>query len=375
MRIALFSQGRIHYWGARGFRVWVPAAPSPERLVEELRRAGGVDYLGLGPEVALVRQTTLPYLPEASLEELILSEAELNPQFRGEPLRTAHHLLEVAGSQARYLYAALPRKDAEVLERRLRPKRLEPLPLLFWRLVEERRQAEPVLLLESFSHTLAYLAGGQLRGFRYLNTPLDGSFEAVEAEVLRTLELFGLTREVEEAWLIGSFTPPVLPARRVIPLEPTLPLLQEVALQGEPQLDLRPGTPRRAALLWPTQLLLLYSALVLSAGLVGQSYLQSQIRRVERLYQAMRDEPSLASQTAELPTLDSANLVQAARLRPPGLWFTLSEENGEVFRLLGEALDPQAPIELTRRLQARLVVLREVEQRYVWEIQRTKTPR
>ncbi len=375
MRIALFSQGRIHYWGARGFRVWVPAAPSPERLVEELRRAGGVDYLGLGPEVALLRQTTLPYLPEASPEELILSEAELNPQFRGEPLRTAHHLLEVAGSQARYLYAALPKKDAEVLERRLRPKRLEPLPLLFWRLVEQRRQAEPVLLLESFSHTLAYLAGGQLRGFRYLNASLDGPPEAVEAEVLATLELFGLTREVEEAWLIGSFTPPVLPARRVIPLEPTLPLLREVALQGEPQLDLRPGTPRRAALPWPTQLLLLYSALVLSAGLVGQSYLQSQIRRVERLYQAMQDEPSLASQTAELPTLDSANLVQAARLRPPGLWFTQMEESPEVFRLAGEALNPQAPIELSRRLQAQLVVLREVEQRYAWEIQLTKTPR
>jgi len=375
MRIALFSQGRIHYWSGRESRVWGLAAPSPERLSEELRRAGGVDYLGLGPEVALLRQTTLPYLPEASLEELILSEAELNPQFRGEPLRTAHHLLEVVGSQARYLYAALPRRDAELLGRRLRLKRLEPLPLLFWRLAAQPRSAETVLLLESFSHTLAYFVAGQLRGFRYLNTPLDGPLKAVEAEVLRTLELFGLTGEVEEAWLLGAFTPPVLPARRVIPLEPTLSLLQGAALQGVPQLDLRLSAPKHAALPWLTQALLLYSALVLGVGLVGQSYLQSQIRRVERLYQAIQDEPSPASQAETLPTLDGANLVQAAQLRPAGLWFTQMEESPEVFRLAGEALNPQAPIELSRRLQARLVALREVERRYAWEIQLTKTPR
>lgn len=335
--------------------------PRYERLWYHLRgleARGG--YLGLGPEFALLRLQPFPSLQGFPLEEAVLAEAERSPLFAGEELLADYLLVAPEDERrVRVLYGAMPRRGAAWLYR-LRPARVEPLPLLLWRYALGQSRGTSVLVLENLAHTLALFEGGVLKGFRYLTSGADEGSERLTEEVVRSLALFGHPGRVEEAWVLGLPTPPPLPpglpAQRVEQLAPLN--LAEAALAKELSLDLRPrrkalgeGLPREA------QVAVFLAALFFAMGLVGKGVLENlkaaEARRAEALRQQVELLRAQTFQPARPRGLSLEEILRVAAERPESLWLTtLTAEENRLF-LAGKALDPYAPLLLARRLGGR----------------------
>lgn len=355
--------------------------PRYERLLRALRGAGAGRgaYLGLGPEFALLRLQPFPSLQGFPLEEAVLAEAERSPLFAGEDLLVDYLLVAPEDERrVRVLYAALPRKGAALLGR-LRPRRVEPLPLLFWRYALARGRASSLLVLENLSHTLALFEGGVLKGYRYLTLPADEGTERLSEEIARSLALFGHAGEVEEAWLLGFPTPPPVPpglaAREV---EQAVPGdLEAFALSRELALDLRPrrkalgeGLPREA------QVAVFLAALLFALGLVGKGVLDAQRTAFSRRAEALKQEVALLQAQAFRPArpqgLGLEEVLKVAAEKPQSLWLTALEAGEERLYLQGKALDPYAPLLLARRLGGRLGQLRAEGALFAWEVEVVK---
>lgn len=359
--------------------------PRYERLLHHLRGLGGRGaYLGLGPEFALLRLQPFPSLPGFPLEEAVLAEAERSPRFAGEELLADYLLVAPEDERrVRVLYAALPQKAARLLAR-LRPARVEPLPLVLWRYALAQSRAERLLVLENLSHTVALFEGRVLQGFRYLTLPADAGSESLAEEVVRSLMLFGGTGRVEEAWLLGLPTPPPvppgLPAERVeqrVPLElgasPQL-LARELALDLRPRRRaLGERLPREA------QLAVFLAALFFAGGLVGKGFLESRLAAEKRRAEALRQEVALlraqAFQPARPRGVGLEEVLRVASEKPETLWLTgLRAEEGRL-ALQGKALDPYAPLLLARRLGGQVRGVREEGGSppvYAWEVEVVK---
>lgn len=358
--------------------------PRYERLYHALKGLGGSGaYLGLGPEFALLRLQAFPSLQGFPLEEAVLAEAERSPLSAGEDLLVDYLLVAPEDERRmRVLFGAIPRKGARLLAR-LRPKRIEPLPLLLWRYALHQSQAPSFLVLENLSHTVALWEGGVLKGFRYLTLSADDGSERLSEEISRSLALFGHVGPVEEAWLLGLPTPPSLPpglpAQRV---EQRLPLdLEALALERKFSLDLKPrrkalgeGLPKEA------QVAIFLAAFFLAAGWVGRSFLAAQMAVQERRILSLRQEIQLLQAQAFQPArprgLGLEEVFKVASEKPGTLWLThLTAEEGRLV-LSGEALDPYAPLVLARRLGgevgplgAKDLAIRKV---YTWEVEVAK---
>ncbi|UZX15744.1 hypothetical protein KQ693_01485 [Thermus sp. PS18] len=358
--------------------------PRYERLHLALKEIGGSGaYLGLGPEFALLRLQPFPSLQGFSLEEAVLAEAERSPLFAGEDLLVDYFLVAPEDERrVRVLFSAIPRKGASLLAR-LRPRRMEPLPLILWRYALEHTQAPTFLVMENLSHTVAFFEGGVLKGFRYLTLNADEGSERLAEEVARSLALFGHGGPVEEAWLLGSPVPPPLPpglpAKQV---EQRVPLdLEALALDKRLALDLKPrrkalgeGLPREA------QLAVLLSALFLALGLVGRSFLATQTVAQERRIETLKQEVQLLRAQTFQPTrprgLGLEEVLKVASEKPESLWLTHLTAEEVRLVLSGEALDPYAPLLLAQRLGGQVGPMGAKElvgQRvYTWEVEVAK---
>lgn len=355
--------------------------PRYERLFRVLKEAGAGrgSYLGLGPELALLRLQPFPSLQGFPLEEAVLAEAERSPLFAGEDLLVDYLLVAPEDERrVRVLYAALPQKGAALLGR-LRPKRVEPLPLLFWRFALAQSRASSLLVLENLSHTLALFERGVLRGFRYLTLPADEGTERLSEEIARSLALFGQAGEVEEAWLLGFPTPPpVPPGLAAGKVEQVVPGgLEAFALSRELALDLRPrrkalgeGLPREA------QVAVFWAALFFVLGLVGKGVLDTQRAALSRQAEALKQEVALLQAQAFRPArprgLGLEEVLKVAAEKPQSLWLTALEAEEGVLSLQGKALDPYAPLLLARRLGGRLGQLRAEGALFAWEVEVVK---
>lgn len=356
--------------------------PRYERLLHRLRELGGRGaYVGLGPEFALLRLQPFPSLPGFPMEEAVLAEAERSPLFAGEELLTDYLPVAPEGERrVRVLFAALPQKGAALLGR-LRPARVEPLPLLLWRHALGRSEAASLLVLDNLAQTVALFENGVLRGFRYLTLPADDGSERLAEEVTRSLALFGYGGVVDQALLLGLPTPPPvppgLPAREVaqeVPLD-----LEAQALARELFLDLRPkrkalgeGLPREA------QWAVLLAALFFVGGLVGREFLAGRTTREERRVEALRQQVELlraqAFQPARPRGLGLEEVLKVASERPESLWLTELTAEETRLQLRGKALDPYAPLLLARRLGGKpgAIQAEESEGVYNWEVEVAK---
>ncbi|GAA5336109.1 MULTISPECIES: hypothetical protein [Thermus] len=358
--------------------------PRYERLLHRLRELGAKgSYIGLGPEFALLRWQSFPALEGFPLEEAVLAEAERSPLFAGEEL-FADYLLTTPEDErrVRVLYAAMPKKGAALLGR-LRPSRIEPLPLLLWRHALQRSEAHTLLVLENLAHTVALFEGGVLKGFRYLTLEADAGTEALAEEVARSLALFGHAGRPEEAWLLGLPTPPPLPpgllAERIHQDAPQG--LEALALAQALSLDLKPrrrplgeGLPREA------QLAIFLASLFFVLGLLGQSLLTQMAARERGRLEALKREAALLREQAFQPArpegLGLEEILKVAAEKPESLWLTrLEAEEGRLL-LEGKALDPYAPLLLAQRLGGRVGPLERAslggKTVYAWEVEVAK---
>ncbi|TFU16539.1 hypothetical protein [Thermus tengchongensis] len=356
--------------------------PRYERLLHHLRELGGRGaYVGLGPEFALLRLQPFPSLQGFPLEEAVLAEAERSPLFAEEELLADYLLVAPEDERrVRVLFAALPRRGAGLLAR-LRPARVEPLPLLLWRHALSQSEAPSLLVLENLAHTVALFENGVLRGFRYLTLPADEGSAQLAEEVARSLALFGHAGAVDQALLLGLPTPPPvppgLPAREVaqgVPLD-----LEAQALAKGFSLDLKPrrkalgeGLPREAQ--WAVFL----AALFFVGGLVGKGLLEERASREERRAEALRQQVELLRaqtfQPARPRGLGLEEVLKVASERPENLWLTSLTAEQTRLHLEGKALDPYAPLLLARRLGGKPGVIQaEGEGRlYTWEVEVAK---
>ncbi|MDW8017487.1 MAG: hypothetical protein RMI36_06650 [Thermus sp.] len=324
-----------------------------------------------------------PNLEGFPLEEAVLAEAERSPLFAGEEL-TVDYLLTTPEDErrVRVLYTAMPKKGASLLGR-LRPSRLEPLPLLLWRYALRQSKAQTLLVLENLAHTVAFFEGGVLKGFRYLTLEADAGTEALAEEIARSLALFGCTGHLEEAWLLGLPTPPPLPpglpAERIHQEVPknleTLAPAQELSLELKPKRrPLGEGLPQEA------QLAVFLASLLFVLGLLGQSLLTQMIAREMSHLEGLRREAALlreqAFQPAQPQGLGLEEILKVAVEKPESLWLTrLEAEEGRLF-LEGKALNPYAPLLLAQRLGGKVGPLEResVDGRalYAWEVEVAK---
>ncbi|MCS7194509.1 MAG: hypothetical protein NZ849_06300 [Meiothermus sp.] len=357
--------------------------PRYERLFQALKKLGQGAYIGLGPEHAILRLQPFPNLEGFPLEEAVLAEAERSPLFAGEEL-TVDYLLTTPEDErrVRVLYTAMPKKGASLLGR-LRPSRLEPLPLLLWRYALRQSKAQTLLVLENLAHTVAFFEGGVLKGFRYLTLEADAGTEALAEEIARSLALFGCTGHLEEAWLLGLPTPPPLPpglpAERIHQEVPknleTLAPAQELSLELKPKRrPLGEGLPQEA------QLAVFLASLLFVLGLLGQSLLTQMIAREMSHLEGLRREAALlreqAFQPAQPQGLGLEEILKVAVEKPESLWLTrLEAEEGRLF-LEGKALNPYAPLLLAQRLGGKVGPLEResVDGRalYAWEVEVAK---
>jgi hypothetical protein len=357
--------------------------PRYERLSQALKRTGQGAYVGLGPDYALLRLQSFPSLEGFPLEEAVLAEAERSPLFAGEAL-LADYLLAAPEDERRMrvLYTAMPKKGALLLNR-LRPSRLEPLPLLLWRHALKRSEARTLLVLENLAHTVALFERGVLKGFRYLTQEADAGTEALSEEVARSLALFGHAGEVEEAWLVGLPTPPpvppAFPAKRITQEVPQT--LEALAQARELSLDLKPrrrplgeGLPREA------QLAVFLASLFFVLGLLGQSFLHQMAARERSRLESLRREAALLREQAFQPArpegLGLEEILKVASEKPETLWLTrLEAEEGRLF-LEGKALDPYAPLLLAQKLGGQVGPLTRAsvggKTVYAWEVEVAK---
>lgn len=355
--------------------------PRYERLLRALREAGaGRGYVGLGPEFALLRFQAFPSLEGFPLEEAVLAEAERSPLFSGEELLADYFLVGPEDERrVRVLYAALPRKGAALLSR-LRPFRVEPLPLALWRYALAKGEGHSLLVVENLAHSVALFEGGVLKGFRYLTLPADEGTPELAEEIRRSLALFGRPDPVDEAWLLGLPEPPrlpaELPARRV---EQKVPLdLEDFITASGPLLDLRyrrralgEGLPREA------QLAAFLAALFFVFGLLGQSFLGQRAERERAQAEALRRQVALLREQAFQPArpqgLGLEAILKVAGERPGTLWLTRLEAREDRLHLKGLALDPYAPLTLAMRLGGRVGPLQQsalgTRTVYAWEVE------
>lgn len=382
-RILRLREGSVEAFPVEGL-LNEEGRPQHGRLHRALKEIGGRGaYLGLGPEFALLRLQPFPSLQGFPLEEAVLAEAERSPLFAGQDLLVDYLLVAPEDSRrVRVLFSAIPRKGASLLAQ-LRPRRVEPLPLILWRYALEHTQAPTFLVLENLSHTVALFEGGVLKGFRYLTLNADEGSERLAEEVARSLALFGHGGPVEEAWLLGLPAPPPLPPRLpATQVEQRVPLdLEALALDKRLALDLKPrrkalgeGLPREA------QLAVLLSALFLALGLVGRSFWATQTAAQERRIEALRQEVRLLRAQTFQPTrprgLGLEEVLKVASEKPQSLWLTHLTAEEVRLVLSGEALDPYAPLLLAQRLGGQVGPMgaKELAGRrvYTWEVEVAK---
>lgn len=388
MRLAFLTREHLLVWDKRRLSRFIleglldgEGRLQLHKLPLLLKAVRNLDYLAVGPELALLRTGLFPNLPGFPLDEAVLAEAERSPLLEGQSLTVTHLPLGFEDRKTRLLYAAMPEKVTELLSRSLRLKALEPLPLFFWRQIRGLSKARRHIVLENLSHTIAYFEDGGLVGFRYLSLPVDQASPALADEVVRSIGLFGGVGTIEEAWLVGlpeAFDPPPgLPVEQVYRLDKVMP---EYALTGEPYLNLR-HRPQRVGEGLPRQIqvILLVSAVVATMGLLAHTYLQTNVRRLERLYNQLKSEQAVVvvPKTETPQGVGLEGLLGSISARPDRLWFTRFEASREQIRLQGEALSPYAPLELAQALGARLVLLEEKGGAraglYTWEVQLGET--
>ncbi|AEB10912.1 hypothetical protein [Marinithermus hydrothermalis] len=268
-------------------------------LHEARKAAGGSSalYLGLSPEFVLLRMARFPALEGFSLAEAVLAEAERNPVWGAHELFTDYDPLYPEGpGRIQVLFAAWPLEAARLLTRRLRPRRIEPLPLLIWRRAKaELDDRESFLVLEGASNTLALFEAGRLIGFRFLNLPARDATPELTQEVQRSLHLFGRTTPVDAAYLFDLPAPlpvpPDLPAHEVLQEGPTPALAEAAWRTTPPHLDLRYRRARPGeGLPKSVQRALLTSAVLLAFTGLGQGYLTHRIHAQAEMNRQLRQE-------------------------------------------------------------------------------------
>lgn len=345
--------------------------PDYEHLVAEVRgflraqRVRGPLYLGLSSEFLLLRTALFPVLEGFPLAEAVLAEAERSPFWGQHDLTIDYELLDAVDEhRRRVLFAAMPAQAVAELSRRLRPRRLEPLPLAVWRASRSQFEGrESWIVLETPTNSMALFEQGRLIDFRQLAHPLAEGGQALVDEVVRSLQLFGRYEPVEAAWLFGLPEPPPapegLPAHEVV--QSAQPgVLKAAAWRREPPgLDLRPrrrrlgeGLPREAqrALLWSSLWLALGVAgyAVLNTQLQGQRSINESLRRDIARLEAVRPE-----ELEPLPEGVTTGLLErVSSALPEGTWLDGIQVDEFKLVLRGHALDPRAPQVLARRLEA-----------------------
>ncbi len=361
--------------------------PRYDRLVwhlQEARKAAGGSgalYLGLSPEFVLLRMARFPALEGFPLAEAVLAEAERNPVWGAHELRVDYDVLYPASpGQVQVLFAALPLDAARLLTRRLRPRRVEPFPLLIWRHAKSKLDdRESFLVLEGASNTLALFEAGRLTGFRFLSLPARDATPELAQEVRRSLHLFGRTAPVEVAYLFDLPAPlpipPDLPAREVLQEGPTPALAEAAWRSAPPLLDLRYRRAHLAeGLPKPLQRALLAAAALLALAAIGQGYLTSRIHAQAELNRQLRQEvaaleAALLAQPDPLPQgVGVHTLHQVVQAMPPTLWLERLEADAARVRLVGKALDPYAPVTLTARLHGTLAGIERDAEGFAWEV-------
>lgn len=345
--------------------------PDYERLVSEVRgflraqRVRGPLYLGLSSEYLLLRTALFPELEGFPLAEAVLAEAERSPFWGQHELNVDYELLDVVEEhRRRVLFAAMPAQAAGVLSRRLRLRRLEPLPLAVWRASLAQFEGRGSwIVLDGLSNSMALFEQGRLSDFRQLAHPLDEGGRALADEVGRSLQLFGRYEPVEAAWLFGLPEPPPvpegLPAHEVVQSAQPAVLKAAAWRREPPWLDLRPrrrrlgeGLPREA------QRALLWSSLWLALGLAGYAALGVQLRQQRALNAGLsrdiaRLEAVRPEQQTPLPMgVTTALLERVTRALPEGTWLDGVQVDEFKLVLRGRALDPRKPQVLARRLAA-----------------------
>jgi hypothetical protein len=382
-RLFYLYKGRLEAYSAEGL-LDSEGRPSYQRLQQALEKVGRNGYLGLGSEFALLRLQSFPNPQGFSLKEAVLAEAERSPLFAGEELVTDYFLTGPEDEhRMQVLYTSMPKKGAALLGR-LRPRRVEPLPLILWRYALARSKGDSLLVVENLTHSIALFAGGSLRGFRYLTLPADeGTLELTE-EITRSLALFGQTAPVDEAWLLGLPEPPRLPpelsAKRV---EQAVPLNLEAFLTTPgPLLDLRlRRQPLGNELPKEAQLSIFLASFLFSLGLLGSVFLNQKAEQEGRRVRVLRQEAELLRQQAFQPVspqgLGPEEVLKVAAERPNTLWLTrLEAEKGRLF-LEGNALDPYAPLLLAQKLGGKVGPLQrstlEGKTIYTWEVEVVQT--
>lgn len=363
--------------------------PDYEQLVAEARaflrsqRVRGPLYLGLSTDYLLLRTAAFPELEGFPLAEAVLAEAERSPFWGQHELAIDYEVLgAVDEHRKRVLFAALPSKAVSLIDRQLRPRRLEPLPLLVWRAARASlAERESWVVLEAFDNSMALFEQGQLVDFRQLAHPLGEGGQGLVDEVVRSLQLFGRYDPVEVAWLFGLPEPPPvpagLPAHEVV--QSAQPgVLKEAAWSKEPpRLDLRPKRQRLGAGLPPeVQRALLWSSLWIALGATGYAFLGTQLKQqraindglrqdIARL-EAARPEPQTPLPEGVTPAL----LKQVTEALPEKTWLDHIQVDELKLVLQGHALDPSAPQVLAERLKAlpaRTEWDNEAED-YAWEV-------
>ncbi len=346
--------------------------PDYERLAAEARsllraqRVRGPLYLGLSPEFLLLRTGLFPELEGFPLEEAVLAEAERSPFWGQHALAVDYERLDpVDEHRRRVLYAAMPSEAVRLLQARLRPRRIEPLPLVVWRAARAAlARRESWIVLDAVTNSMALFEQGKLVDFRLLAHPIAEGGRALADEVGRSLQLFGRYEPVEVAWLFDLPEPPPeiegLPAGEVV-RSAQVAALKDAAWRREPPwLELRPrrrrlgeGLPREA------QRALLWSALWLALGLAGQAALRAELAQQQTINRALRAEVARLEAARPLEeggplpegvTTDLVRRVTAAL--PDSTW--LDEMRVDEYKLVlrGRSLEPRAPQRLARGLNA-----------------------
>jgi hypothetical protein len=345
--------------------------PDYERLASEVRgflraqRVRGPLYLGLSPEFVLLRTAPFPQLEGFPLAEAVLAEAERSPFWGQHELVVDYELLDPLDEhRRRVLFAAMPSEGVRVLNRWLRPRRLEPLPLAVWRAsFEPLAHRESWIVLESLTNSMALFEQGKLVDFRQLAHPLEDGGRALADEVTRSLQLFGRYEPVEAAWLFGLPEPPPLveglPAGEVLQSAQPAVLKAAAWKKDPPWLDLRPRRRRLGEGLPPElQRALLWSSLWLALGVAGYAGLSVRLAQQRALNDALRDdiarlEAARPQEEEPLPRGVTTGLLEnVSAALPEDTWLDDVQVDELKLVLRGHALDPVAPQRLAKALAA-----------------------
>lgn len=345
--------------------------PDYERLASEVRgflkaqRVRGPLYLGLSTEYVLLRTAPFPQLEGFPLAEAVLAEAERSPFWGQHELVVDYELLDpIDEHRRRVLFAAMPAEGVRLLNQRLRPRRMEPLPLAIWRAsFEPLAGRESWIVLETLTNSMALFEQGRLVDFRQLAHPLEDGGRALADEVNRSLQLFGRYEPVEAAWLFGLPEPPPLveglPAGEVVQSAQPAVLKAAAWKKDPPWLDLRPRRRRLGEGVPPeVQRALLWSSLWLALGMAGYAGLGVLLGQQRAVNDALRDdiarlEAARPEEEAPLPEGVTTELLQQiGRALPEGTWLDGVQVDELKLILRGHALDPKAPQRIARNLAA-----------------------